>query len=52
MLPQIIDPQIIMRMSPRDFGERFINSKYGRPYRRKNRKARTNFRSGNKKKMI
>ena len=34
-----------------DFGERFINSKYGRPYRYKNRKARTNFRSGNKKKI-
>lgn len=34
-----------------DFGERFINSKYGRPYRYKNRKARTNFRSSNKKKI-
>ena len=34
-----------------DFGLRFINSKYGRPYRYKNRKALTNYRSGNKKKL-
>lgn len=32
------------------FGERFVSSKYGRPYRYKNRKFRANFRSGNKKK--
>ena len=33
------------------FGLHFINSKYGRPYRYKNRKALTNYRSGNKKKL-
>ncbi len=33
-----------------EFGRRFIDSKYGRPYRYKTRKAVTNFRSSNKKK--
>ena len=34
-----------------EFGARILNSKYGRPYRFKNRAARTNDRSGNKKKI-
>ena len=38
-------------ITPDEFGARFIASKYGRPYRYKNRKARTNFRSSNKKKI-
>ena len=38
-------------MSTEVFGERYINSKYARPYRHKSRKALTNFRSGNKKKL-
>ena len=38
-------------MSLRDFGERFIASKYGRPYRYKCRAARTNDRTNNKKKL-
>ena len=38
-------------LDPRDFGERFLGSKCARPYRYKNRKARTNDRSGNKKKI-
>lgn len=33
------------------FGERFIASKYARPYRYKCRKARTNNRTNNKKKL-
>lgn len=33
------------------FGERFLQSKYNRRYRYKNRAALTNFRSGNKKKL-
>ena len=34
-----------------DWGARFISSKYGRPFRYKNRAARTNDRTGNKKKI-
>ncbi len=54
MMPNIpvLTPIIMPQFNIRDFGERFINSKYGRPYRRKNRKFRSNFRSGNKKKLI
>lgn len=33
------------------FGERFLASKFARPYRYKNRAARTNDRTGNKKKI-
>ena len=44
MLPM---PQI----TPDEFGGRFISSKYGRPYRYKNRAARTNDRTGNKRKI-
>lgn len=33
------------------YGTRFNASKYARPYRHKNRKFLTNFRSGNKKKL-
>ena len=33
------------------FGERFLNSKYNRRYRYKNRTARTNNRTNNKKKL-
>lgn len=40
-----------MLISPAEFGGRFVASKYGRPYRYKNRAARTNDRSGNKKKI-
>ena len=38
-------------MSIEDFGLRFLQSKHSRPYRHKSRKALTNFRSGNKKKL-
>ena len=41
----------ILTETPKSFGERFINSKYARPYRHKCRRAITNFRSGNKKKL-
>lgn len=34
-----------------DFGERFLNSKLNRRYRYKNRAARTNNRTNNKKKL-
>ena len=40
-----------MLITPSEFGGRFIASKYGRPYRYKNRAACTNDRSGNKKKI-
>lgn len=40
-----------MQETPRSFGERFVNSKYARPYRYKSRKALANYRSGNKKKL-
>lgn len=35
----------------KDFGERYIMSNIARPFRFKNRAARTNDRSGNKKKI-
>ena len=38
-------------ITPADFGSRFLGSKYARPYRYKNRAARTNDRTGNKKKI-
>lgn len=38
-------------MSIADWGMRFLQSKHARPYRHKSRKALTNFRSGNKKKL-
>jgi len=41
----------VQLLSPAEFGLRFLNSKYARPYRHKSRKALTNFRSGNKKKL-
>ena len=52
IIPVLTDPIIMPQFNIRDFGYRFINSKYGRPYRRKTRKFRSNFRSGNKKKLI
>ena len=39
------------RMSVEDVGISFLQSKHSRPYRHKSRKALTNFRSGNKKKL-
>lgn len=44
MIPEIL-------ITTDEFGIRFLQSKYGRPYCHKNRKALTNFRSGNKKKL-
>ena len=41
----------ILLITTDEFGGRFLASKYSRPYRYKNRKARTNFRSSNKKKI-
>ena len=41
----------MMVETPQSFGQRFICSKYARPYRYKSRKALTNNRSGNKKKL-
>lgn len=49
ILPAKYQPQTIIPMDT--FGERFLLSKFARPYRYKNRKARTNDRSGNKKKI-
>ena len=57
ILPFVINPATVFDNIPvlqtriADFGERFINSKYARPYRHKSRKFVSNFRSGNKKKM-
>jgi len=51
IMPKIENLNVVPLKGASDFGERFINSKYGRPYRYKNRKARTNFRSSNKKKI-
>ena len=45
MLPQPL-------MTSDEFGGRFCASKYARPYRYKSRKARTNNRTNNKKKLI
>jgi hypothetical protein len=56
-LPFVINPATVFDNIPvlqtriADFGERFINSKYARPYRHKSRKALANWRSGNKKKL-
>lgn len=51
-LPKLIDSALAMpQITKQSFGEWFVGSKYARPYRHKSRKARTNFRSGNKKKI-
>lgn len=50
-LPVLQDYIPIPQMTVDSFGERFLASKYARPYRYKNRAARTNNRTGNKKKM-
>ena len=47
----IITDASFPRMSIADWGMRFLQSKHARPYRHKSRKALTNFRSGNKKKL-
>lgn len=51
ILPPYVTDIWFPRMSVEDWGLRFLQSKYGRPYRHKSRKALTNFRSGNKKKL-
>ena len=40
------------RETVQSFGERFVASKYARPYRRKTRRYLANFRSANKKKQL
>lgn len=50
-LPHIQEVLPRPQMTSDTSGERFIASKYGRPYRYKNRAARTNDRTGNKKKI-
>ena len=51
IIPQFENVNNVPLKGAKDFGERFIMSKYGRSYRHKNRKALTNWRSGNKKKL-
>ena len=51
ILPPYVTDIPFPRMSIEDFGLRFLQSKHSRPYRHKSRKALTNFRSGNKKKL-
>jgi len=51
ILPPYVTDMSFPRMSVEDFGLRFLQSKSARPYRHKSRKALTNFRSRNKKKL-
>ena len=51
MIPFFCNGHSISRNDREYFGIRFIQSKHARPYRHKSRKALTNFRIGNKKKL-
>ena len=51
ILPSYAALQHMMMETPQSFGERYVASKYARPYRHKSRKALANWRSGNKKKL-
>jgi hypothetical protein len=51
VIPQFENVNNTPLKGAKDFGERFLMSKYSRPYRHKNRKALANWRSGNKKKL-
>ena len=51
ILPPYVTDISFPKMIIDDFGLYFLSSKHSRPYRHKSRKAITNFRSGNKKKL-
>jgi hypothetical protein len=50
-MPEFMPAMEFLKETPKSFGERFVNSKYARPYRYKSQRALANYRSGNKKKL-